>query len=427
MVREEDKYIDVHSEDMQDIIARPPSWLLQRGISFIFLTIVILMAMTAFIRYPELLSAPMTITTAHAPKAVVTRVPGNIAELKVKDGQWIARGMPLAYIESTGNQGQILDLLETLKKIQQSADSQSTGLKAVTAPTDMELGELQGAYQNFYEAYLNYQAARQEGIYVKKRDILLKEMDNINEQNKRIRDSYTLQKKEIEIGEKEYDKYKVLAEKKVISPMELQKQEALLIAKKQSIPAAENTILNNQAASLARVKELSELDNQISEEKKKFFQAMNSLISEAENWKKQYVLVAPDAGYVIFNGSLQENQFLAAGATAFYIKMNDEQYYGEMQLPQLDFGKIKVGQQVMIKVRGYQYQEYGYLKGRIRTISDIPIKDSLFLSRVAIEREPKDSLIRLRPNILADAEIITDDRSILKRIWLNLTKSIFKK
>lgn len=35
---------DIHSEDMQDIIARPPSWLLKRGISFIFLTLLMLLA-----------------------------------------------------------------------------------------------------------------------------------------------------------------------------------------------------------------------------------------------------------------------------------------------------------------------------------------------------------------------------------------------
>lgn len=50
--------------------------------------------------------------------------------------------------------------------------------------------------------------------------------------------------------------------------MELQKQEALLIAKKQVIPLAENNLLNNQSASLARIKELSDLDNKISDEKK---------------------------------------------------------------------------------------------------------------------------------------------------------------
>jgi len=416
----------VHSEDMQDIITRPPSWLLKHGITFIFFTLLMLIAMTAFIRYPQTISAGMTITTDNAPKSVVSKIQGNVVKLSVKEGQQVRQFETLAYIESTGNHDQILHLLNTLKRVQQSTDSQAFDLNAITSPVDLELGEIQSSYQNFYQAYLNYQAARDEGIYVRKRSILLKEMHNIDEQNKRIQDSYTLQKKEIEIAEQEYAKYKILADKKVISPMELQKQEAVLISKKQSVPLAENNILSNHSASLARIKELSELENQISDEKKKFYQSLNSLISEIENWKKQYVLVAPSSGYVVFGSSLQENQFLSAGTEVFYINSKNGEYYGEMLLPQLDFGKVKVGQQVMIKVRGYQYQEYGYLKGRIRSISDIPIKDSLFLSMVNIEREPKDSLIRLRPRLLADAEIITEEQSILKRIWNNLTKSLHK-
>ncbi|EEI92472.1 hypothetical protein HMPREF0765_2087 [Sphingobacterium spiritivorum ATCC 33300] len=417
---------DIHSEDMQDIIARPPSWLLKRGISFIFLTLLMLFGMTAFIRYPQMITATMKITTDNAPKSVVNKIAGSIVQLLVKDGEWVNQFETLAYMESTGNHDQILNLLEKLKRVQKSEDNQNLELKNITSPVDLELGEVQSAYQNFYQAYLNYLAARDDGIYFRKRSILRKEMDNIGEQNKRIQDSYALQKREINLAEKEYEKYKILAEKKVISPMELQKQEALLISKKQGIPLAENNLLNNQSASLARIKELSDLDSKISDEKKKIYQSLNSLISEIENWKKQYVLVAPSSGYVIYGSAIQENQFLPISSDVFYINSKNERYYGEMQLPQLEFGKIKIGQEVMIKVRGFQYQEYGYLKGRIRSISDIPIKDSLFLSMVSIERKPQDSLIRLRPRLLADVEIITEEESILKRIWRNLTKNFYK-
>ncbi|MGJ1195099.1 HlyD family secretion protein [Sphingobacterium spiritivorum] len=417
---------DLHSEDMQDIIAKPPSWLLQRGISFIFLTLTMLFGMTAFVRYPQTISSSMKITTDNAPKPVVNKLAGSIVRLLVKDGQKVTQSEVLGYMESTGNHDQILNLLEKLKKVQQSIDNYNVELRDITSPVDMELGEIQSSYQNFYQSYLNYQAVRDEGAYIRKRSILLKEMNNIGEQNKRIQDSYTLQKREIDLAEREFEKYKILAEKRVISPMELQKQEALLISKKQAIPLAENNLLNNHSASLARIKELSDLENQISDEKKKFYQSLNSLISEIENWKKQYVLVSPASGYVIYGSSIQENQFLPAATDVFYINSKNETYYGEMQLPQLEFGKIKIGQEVMIKVLGFQYQEYGYLKGRIQSISDIPIKDSLFLSKVSIERTPKDSLIRLRPRLLADVEIITEEQSILKRIWRNLTKNFYK-
>src|SRR5690606_2236299 len=110
----------------------------------------------------------------------------------------------------------------------------------------------------------------------------------------------------------------------------------------------------------------------------------------------------------------------------FYIYSENSNYFGEMHLPQRDFGKIKEGQDVLIKVRSYPYEEYGYIQGKIKTISDIPVRDSIFLSRVEIYRNPQDSLIKLRPGTLADADVITNDQTILYRIWKNVIKSLKK-
>lgn len=170
--------------------------------------------MTAFIRYPQMITATMKITTDNAPKSVVNKIAGSIVQLLVKDGEWVNQFETLAYMESTGNHDQILNLLEKLKWVQKSEDNQNLELKNITSPVDLELGEVQSAYQNFYQAYLNYLAVRDDGIYVRKRSILRKEMDNIGEQNKRIQDSYALQKREIDLAEREYEKYKILAEKK---------------------------------------------------------------------------------------------------------------------------------------------------------------------------------------------------------------------
>lgn len=415
---------DIHSEDLQEIISKPPSWLLKRGISFVLLTVVLILGLSAFIRYPEILHNGMKITTNNAPKVVINKVSGNLVKIKVTEGEEVIHGQVLAYMESTAIHEQVLALLDSLTHLRLQDDTGMGRLRTLTLPTNLQLGELQGAYQNFYQAYLSYQSVKAGGISLQRRKILQKEMDNIAQQNQRIQQSYELQSKEIELAKQEFEKYKLLAERKVISPMELQKQEALLLSRLQTLPQSENSLLNNQAASLARNKELAELDHQIEEEKKKFVQSMNSLISEAENWKQQYVLTSPSKGRVIYGSVLQENQYLAPNQDVFYVYAENSAYFGEMYLPQSDFGKIKTGQNVLIKVRSYPYEEYGYLHGKIKSISDIPVRDSVFLSRVEIFREPQDSLIRLKPGILADADIITEDQTILYRIWKNVMKNL---
>ncbi|WP_447768128.1 HlyD family secretion protein [Sphingobacterium faecium] len=414
---------DIHSEDLQEIISKPPSWLLKRGITFIVLTIFMLFGLTFFIRYPEVVPVSMKFNTSSAPKVLTGKVTGNLVKILVKDGAAVDKNTDIAYVESVADHHQVLHLLDKMKQVR-SSTIELADLTDIVTPTELELGEVQNSYQNFYLAYLNYVAINKEGIYQKRKSFIQNEVKYINEQSHRIQQSFDLQKRELALAEEEYAKYQILAEKKVISQLELQQKEALLLAKRQSIPQTENTIIGNQSSRLSKDKEMSEINNQMFEEEKKFYQSLNTFISDAENWKKQYVISSPSKGTLIYGDFLQENQLIKMGEELFYVNANKEDYYGEILIPQSKSSKVKVGQEVLIKVQSYPYQEYGYLRGSIDYISDIPIRDSVFFSKVILNRNEKDSVIKLKPGILADADIITEDQSIIKRIWLNLTKSL---
>jgi len=263
-----------------------------------------------------------------------------------------------------------------------------------------------------------------DGIYQKRRSTIHKEIVNAQEQYAKNSQSFELQKQQLELTEREFERYRILADKKVISPAELQDKETLLLAKRQTIPQMENNLISYQNSLLSKTRELTDIENQISEEQKKFIQGLNSFISDAENWKRQYVMTSPSNGKLIYGEFLQSNQSVALGQKLFYINPKNEQYYGEILLSQDASAKVKLGQSVLIKVRGYPYTEYGYLHGNIIYMSDIPIKDSVFFTKVDLIRSKQDSLIILKPGVLGNAEIITEDKSIFKRIWDNLTKKL---
>lgn len=414
---------DIHSEDLQDIITKPPSWLLKRGITFILLTILLLLGLSFYIKYPEMVLTEMRFTTTNSPKVIVNPDNGMLVRLLVKDGETVGRNQDIAYLESTASHEDVIDLLEKLRGLQNKR-VMLTELEKIIPPNSLSLGELQGDYQLFYLSFLNYRAIQEGGIYQKRKKVLQREVEYVNEQNDRIQQTYELQKKELRLAEAEYEKYVQLAEKKIISPLELQQKEVVLLSKRQAIPNVENSIISNRSNFLSKNREISEVENEMLEEEKKFVQALNSLISEAEEWKKRYVLSATVDGKLVYAGFWQENQYVKAGEELFYINPNRDDYYGETFIPQHQISKIELNQQVLVKVRSYPHQEYGYLKGKVSYISDIPIKDSVFFARVDIEREDRDSLIRLKPGIYADAEIVTTDASIFQRVCVNLTKSM---
>lgn len=414
---------DTHSEDLQDIIAKPPSWLLRRGIAFILLTVLIILGMSVFIRYPETVNSKIRFNTTDAPKVLAAKLNGSLVELLKKDGQWVEAGSPLAYLESTADHDQIIALLDKLQQIRQVPNA-TYNLEEFIEPKNLNLGELQGAYQNFYLSYLSYISGRDHGIYQKRKSVINQEVTNVNEQYKKNNQSFELQKKQLELAEQEYEKYKLLAEKKVISLAELQQKESLLLAKRQMIPQMENSLIGYEGNILSKNKELAEIENQIGEEQKKFIQALNSFISEAENWKKQYVMTSPAVGKLIYGEFLQANQQVAIGQKLFYINPKSEKYYGEVLLSQIASAKVKKGQKVLIKVNGYPYEEYGYLNGKVEYISDIPIQDSVFFTTVSLDTVGLNPLIQLKPGLFGDGKIIIEDKSIFRRIWNNLTKNL---
>ncbi|NII83148.1 HlyD family efflux transporter periplasmic adaptor subunit [Pedobacter sp. SG908] len=414
----------LHSEDIQEIIAKPPSWLLKRGIGLIFLTIILVLSLSTVIKYPNKVSAVLKINAINGPKMVSNRQAGKITKILVTENQSVSQDDDLAYIESTADPKQVIRLLKSLNALRQTEQSKRIDLYHLTAPNYLQLGELQASYQTFYQAFINFTGSVANGINLKKRNFLLKEIENLKNQGIKIKQNYELQKKELVIAQNQYQKYRTLSEKKVISQMEMDQQEALFLSKQQPINMTENSILNNNATISAREKEISEIDNQMREEQMKFAQSLNSLISDIESWKKLHVISSPTDGKIVFATSIQENQYVDNGRELFYINPGNESYFGEMNISQINMAKIKSGQKVQVRLRSYPSQEFGFIDGVITSMSAIPIKDSIFLSQVKLFRNPKDSLIHLKPGMIADAEIITEDQSVLKRILLNVTKSL---
>ncbi|MBK7652693.1 MAG: hypothetical protein IPJ20_20780 [Flammeovirgaceae bacterium] len=105
--------INLRSEEVQEIISHIPNGLLRWGLSVIFIVLLALLSITWFIKYPDLLSAPVVITTTPAPVNLVSRTAGKITLLK-QDNQFCQQGEVVALIQSNAEITAVLDLEEKL-------------------------------------------------------------------------------------------------------------------------------------------------------------------------------------------------------------------------------------------------------------------------------------------------------------------------
>jgi multidrug efflux pump subunit AcrA (membrane-fusion protein) len=416
-----------HSDDMQDIITAVPSWLLRWGITLFFSILVLLLSLSAFIKYPDIVKSQLKISSPNVAKPIVPKVNGRLDKLLVTNNQTVVAGQPLAYIESTANHAEVLSLLTSLKKLHDQMLAGNLLDKAFfNKANDNELGELQSAYQTFIQSYINYSASVENGFLVKKRAYLLQDVDGLSKQTNQLQAEKKLQQRDADLAEEEYNMHKKLEKQKVETPAELRQQESKYIARKAPLLQTDASLISAHTNLLAKQKEILELDNQVTEEKAKFSQALNSLISQAEDWKNKYVLLASEAGKVTFAGNVQENQIVSPNQDVFYINTGNEKFFGEMNIPQDNLGKVKQGQRVLVKLRSYRFEEFGMMKGTISYISDVPLKDSVFTSRVVFTSKTSDMKkpVNLKQGMIADAEIITEDATILQRLTRNIIKAI---
>jgi multidrug efflux pump subunit AcrA (membrane-fusion protein) len=152
------------------------------------------------------------------------------------------------------------------------------------------------------------------------------------------------------------------------------------------------------------------------------------ILAQMESATGKSTLIAPHAGRLVYAGIVHENEEFTPNQPLFFISSdNNSDFFGEMIIPQIGMGKIKEGQQVMVKFKSYPYEEYGILHGTIKYITDGNFKDGGYVAEVDFKnRNITDTrkILSLKQGMLADAEIITQNSSLLKRLTGNILKNI---
>jgi len=115
-------------------------------------------------------------------------------------------------------------------------------------------------------------------------------------------------------------------------------------------------------------KEILELRKLVTDQRQHFLSALFVLKSRLEDWRPMYVVSASISGEISYIGFLQQNQYITSGQPLFYIQPASNKFYGELQTGQTGFGKLKLGQRVIVRISSYPNTEFGYLAGTITYI-----------------------------------------------------------
>lgn len=416
-----------HTDELHDIITAHPNRFVRAGTGLFFLLLATLLLLSWFIKFPTTVQCAFFMTSSNAPKPVVARVSSRLARILVRERQAVVAGQSLAYIESPADYTEVLRLSAHLDSLyRRLANARSPAALAPPPYVPTRLGELQAKYEVFAQASRQLRNMGTRGFYAQKERLLRAEFGTLQRQEKNLGAQKSLYRDDWQLARQELAAQQGLARQGVIAAADFRREESREIAKQFPVKQAEAARLGNEAAQRAKQQELLDLHKLLDDQYDAYVQGLNTLRSAVDDWKSRYVLTAPGPGQVHFSGMLEANQAVRPNEEVFFISSPAVQYYGEMLVPQQNLGKVRVGQQVLIKLDGYPFSEFGLVEGRVASLSEIPTAQNNFLAKVSLSHgliTTYGKKIVYRNRISAKADIITEDTRLLQRIFYQLRLS----
>ncbi len=425
----------LRSAEVSEIISSRPGFMIRWGISIFFVILVMLVMATFFIHYPDVVPTMAKFTSINAPKEVTTKTDGKLIKLTATEGMAVNKNDILGYMESRANPEAILQLTKTVETIQQMLNENRTEMvpgyfnSAVNLHNwEGQLGEVQSVYQSFAQGFSLFKQYLSSGFYTRKKSMLQNDLVYLQKLQGNLLQQKRIQEQDIALASETFEAKKKLAADSTIAAFEFRDEKSKMLSKTMSIPQISSSIISNESSQHEKQKEIMQLENEIAQQKGVFTQTLNSLQAELENWKNKYLLIAPISGKVAFATFVQQDQQLGANQIICYINPENSNYYAAVYIPQNNFGKIKIGQKVLLKLSSYPFQEYGAIEGKLDFISNIP-SDSGYMAKVSLPQglvTNYNRSVQYREGLSALGEIITEDMRLSDRL-INQMKSTFKK
>ena len=194
---------------------------------------------------------------------------------------------------------------------------------------------------------------------------------------------------------------------------DLASQQSTLQQITQAIKQAEDErILNTQTIKRDTLDVLRQANEQIGQ--------LEPEAAKAEQRKQLLTLTAPVDGAVQQLAMHTIGGVVTAAQPIMVIVPSEDKLEIEAIVPNKDIGFVQVGQEVVVKIESFPYTRYGYLTGKVKTVSfDAVENKDLGLVYTAIVSLDKDTLniegkpVRLDAGMNATAEIKTGKRSVI--------------
>lgn len=423
--------IQIRSEEVQEILSAVPSWMIRWGNLLILILILMLLGISWFVKYPDIISAEAMITTQIPPQKVYAKTTGTLIAVLVNDNDLVNKSQPLAIIENTANYKDVYILKSIIDTIK--INNQSFNFPIDNLPI-LFLGDIESQFALFENSYIQYKLNSELQPFSNE---ALANTYSISELNRRLQSLLSqrdINKTELEFKQKDLERNKTLYAKGIISTQDYENKQLEIAQAQRNYKNFESSISQiRESISNARKTSKGTEINRVKEEMvllKNVIQSFNQLKKSIKDWENRFVLKSKIKGKVSFLNYWSVNQTVNQGDLVFtIIPSENSSFVAKLKSPAQNSGKIKVGQRVNIKLENHPDTEFGTLQGTINSISLIPNQDGLYLIDVDLPSTlitSYNKTIDFKQEMRGTAEIITEDLRLIERFFYQF-KEVLKR
>ncbi len=425
--------IELRSEEVQEILGRPPKWIIRWGITVIFIIVAGLFIGSYFFKYPDILEATITVTTENLPAGVMAKTTGRIDSIFVIEKEHVQKDEVLALIE---NPAQLKDILSLKYNLQSYKINDSIFEERM--PVNLLLGDIQQSYLSFLKAHEDYQYFLAADYHRKKIRGIEKQIATQKVIMRKTQNQLELTSQQLKSAQQLFSMDSSLYAKKMLSLSDFENARNTYLGNLQSYESSMLSVENQKVNILQLEQSIFDLEQQFVEEKNNLQLALSTaydqLLTQLKSWEQTYLLTSPCDGIATFTKYWQKNQNINAGEVLITIVPEEAtQIIGKILLPPQGAGKVKAGQMVNVKFANYPYMEYGMLRVPIRNISLVPVTtdngQKVYMLEVGFPEKLVTNYgkeLTFSQEMQGTAEIITEDLRLLDK-FLNPIKAVLKK
>jgi len=427
----ENSNIPDHSEEVQDIMSFIPNHVIQWGLTVIFGVFAILVVGSYYFKSPEIIRAPMVLTTKNPPVALLSKSTGKIDRLFVTDGQNIEEKGNIALINNPTDFGHYQIIKKELTKCFQIPEW-DLQVFAVDLSEHLTLGELQTTYGPFLKNRNNFKQYLTQNFLPQKIALIDKQILKHEEYYQTLKRQIEILKNDLVLSEKSFLRDSSLYVKRTTSEAEYEKSRQLFLSKKSAFIGYEAVLRETESTILQMQSNRVELEMQHEKELSDFRLLLDESKQNLENaihqWEERYLVASPIKGKLTFTTIWSINQEVKTGDLIATIIPNEASaIIAKAVIPPSGFGKVEVGQRVNIKLSGFPYMEFGMLKGKIRSISLVPDSRG-YIAEIELSEGMSSSYrkenLKFIQQMDGTAEIITKEMRLITRL-INPLRAFF--